>query len=115
MSLTVNYCFGGCITINTGETNANKASKKALSLFKKSLMGVINNQFTMTVQDIEEVANSNGEVTLEISGNIFIPIDTNNPRIAEEASWEIIEDSYQKDIPGFGNFEYHDGKIISIS
>lgn len=114
MSLTVNYSFDGCITIDTGENNAKKASKKALSLFKQSISGIINNQFTMTVQGVQEVANDNGEVTLEIVGNLFIPVDTNNHTIAEEVSWQIIEDSYQKDIPNFGNFEYHDGEIISI-
>ena len=114
MSLTVNYFFGGCITIDTGEKNVSKASKKALSLFKKSLTGVINNQFTMTVQHIEEVDNNHGEVTLEITGNIFIPVDTKNPTVAEEISWQIINNSNHKNIPGFGAFEYHDGEIVSI-
>lgn len=116
MSLTVVYDFNGCITVDTGMGDEGKATKKALTSINKALSGLIANQMTIKAsQPLEEVDNDGDNVTFEIVGTISIPTTATDNQTAESDSWKILMSHNHKHIIGLGDFEYHDGEIISIS
>lgn len=115
MSLTVTYEFNGCITVDTGMGNKIKATHHALSSINKALSNFIENKiFITTTEPLEEVDNNGNSVTFVIVGTISVLTNTTDYDKAEIDSWKTLMSYNHKHIVGLGDFEYHDGEIISI-